>query len=82
MALVPDPARAILYAAVVFLVVLGVLVLFVETVAFTRFVAIVTGCLVVALALLLLGELGLALFPLGIGGAFIANHAFEWLTTR
>jgi len=82
MALLPDPATAGLYAAVVFLLMLGVLVIFVETVSFPRFVAIVAGCFVVALALVLLGELGLALIPLGVGGAFIGNHAFEWLTTR
>ena len=82
MPLLPDPATAGLYAGVVFLLTLGVLVIFVETVSFPRFIAIVVGCFVVALALILVGELGLSLLPIGVGGAFIANHAFEWLTTR
>ena len=82
MAVLPDPATAGLYAAVVFLITLGVLVVFVETVSFSRFIAVVVGCFVLALALLLVGEVGLSLLPLGTGGAFIANHLFEWLTTR
>jgi hypothetical protein len=82
MALLPDPTTAGLFAAAVFLVVLGILVIFVETVSFARFVPTVVGCFVIALVLILVGELGLALFPLGVGGAFIANHVFEWLTTR
>lgn len=82
MALMPDPATAGLYATVVFLVILGVLVVFVETVSFLRFVAVVVGSFVLALALVFLGELGLSFLPLALGGAFIANHMFEWLTTR
>lgn len=82
MALLPDPATAGLYAAIVFLVTLGVLVVFVETVRFARFVAIVIACFVAALVLVLVGEFGVSLSFLGFGGAFIANHVFEWLTTR
>lgn len=82
MALLPDPASAGLYATVVFLVTLGVLVVFIETVSFLRFVAVVVVSLVVALALVLVGEWGLSLLLVGFGGAFIANHVFEWLTTR
>ncbi len=82
MALVPDPATAGLYGTAVFLVTLGVLVVFVETVAFVRFVAIVLGALVIALVLALVGEWGASLIPLAFGTAFIANHVFEWLTTR
>jgi len=82
MALLPDPATAGLYAAIVFLLTLGVLVVFVETVRFSRFVAVVLVCFVAALALILMGELGLSLSFLAFGGAFIANHVFEWLTTR
>ncbi|HYM39916.1 MAG TPA: hypothetical protein VEY12_07210 [Thermoplasmata archaeon] len=82
MALIPDPATAGLYAAVVFLITLGVLVVFVETVAFRRFVVVVVAALALALLLVLLGEWGLSLLPAGFGGAFIANHIFEWLTTR
>ncbi len=82
MALLPDPATAGLYAAVVFLISLGVLVVFVETVSLVRFLAVVAGCMVLALALIALGELGVSLLPLAVSGAFVANHVFEWLTTR
>ena len=82
MALLPDPATAGLYAVVVFLITLGVLVLFIETIAFTRFVTVDVVCLVLADVLILIGELGLSLPVLGFGAAFIANHLFEWLTTR
>ena len=82
MALLPDPATAGLYAVVVFLITLGVLVLFIETIAFLRFVAVVVASFVLALGLILIGELGLSLPVLGFGSAFIANHVFEWLTTR
>jgi hypothetical protein len=82
MALLPDPATAGLYATAVFLVSLGVLVVFVETVSFGRFVEVVVGSFVVALAFVLIGELGLSLLPLALGCAFIANNVFEWLTTR
>ena len=82
MALLPDPAAAGLYAVAIFLVTLGVLVIFVETVRLTRFFSIVVGSFAIALALILVGELGVALLVLGFAGAFIANHVFEWLTTR
>jgi hypothetical protein len=82
MVLLPDPATAGLYAAIVFLVTLGVLVVFVETVRFSRFVVIVIASFVAALVFVLVGELGLSLSFLAFGGAFIANHVFEWLTTR
>ncbi len=82
MTLLPDPATAGILAAVVFLIALGILVLFVETVPLPRFIGIVVGCLVVAVFLVVLGEVGLALVPLAFAGAFVANHVFEWLTTR
>ncbi len=80
--LLPDPATAGFYAAVIFLVVLGALVLFVETVTVSRFVAIVVGCFVVALVFVVVGEIGLSFIPLAVGGAFVGNQVFEWLTTR
>lgn len=82
MALLADPATAGLAATGVFLITLGVLVVFIETIAFFRFVAIVVACFVLALLLILIGETGLAFVPLAFGSAFIANQAFEWLTTR
>jgi hypothetical protein len=35
-----------------------------------------------AILLVVAGEFGVALVFLGVGGAVLANHAFEWLTTR
>ncbi len=82
MPLLPDPATAGIAAGVVFLITLGILVLFIEMVPLPRFIGIVVGCLVVAVFLVVLGEVGLALLPLAVAGAFLANHVFEWLTTR
>lgn len=82
MAVLPDLATAALAAAVVFMVTLGILVVFVETVSFLRFVAVVLAAFVSALVLILVGELGVSFLLLGFGTAFLANHAFEWLTTR
>lgn len=82
MALLPDPATAGLAAVGVFLIALGVLVIFVETVRLTRFLLVVIACLALSALLTVLGEFGVALLPLGLGGAFIANQVFEWLTTR
>lgn len=82
MPVLPDIASAGLYGLVVFLLTLGLLVVFVETVRPSRLVALLTGSLVLAVALALAGEVGLALLPAGFGGAFLANHVFEWLTKR
>lgn len=82
MTFLADPDTAALYAVGVFLVTLGVLVVFVETVRLARFVTVVVVSFVVALLLALVGESGMALLMLGFGGAFITNHVFEWLTTR
>lgn len=82
MALLPDLGIAGGIALAVFLLTLGVLVIFVETVAPRRLVAVMGACVAVAAGLVLLGEVGLSLAPLGFAAAFLANHAFEWLTTR
>lgn len=82
MPVLPDIASAGLYGLVVFLLTLGLLVVFVETVRPSRLVALLTGSLVLAAALALAGEVALALLPAGFGGAFLANHVFEWLTKR
>ncbi len=82
MAILPDPATAGIAATAVFLITLGILVVFIETVAFARFLAVVAACFVLALVLVAVGETGLAFLPLAFGGAFIANQFFEWLTTR
>ncbi len=82
MALLPDLGTAGLYALAAFLLVLGVLVVFVESVRPSRFLLVLIVCLVAAGGLVAVGESGVALVPLGIGGAFVANQAFEWLTMR
>ncbi len=82
MALLPDLAMAALYAAVVFLVVLGGLVIFVETVRTMRLLTLLVADAAVAALLAVLGEVGVGIVVAGFGAALIANQAFEWLTTR
>ena len=82
MALLPDLATAGGMALVVFLVTLGILVVFVEAVPRRTAVGVVVAALVLAAGLALLGEAGLGLVFLGFAGAVAANDAFEWLTTR
>ncbi len=82
MALSPDPASAAPYALAVFLLLLGGLVVFVESIRPARFrVALIAAAAVIVL-LVLAGELGAALVVLGAGGALAANQLFEWSTTR
>src|SRR5437016_9518510 len=82
MAALPDLAAAGLYGVVVFLLALGLLVIFVETVPPRRLIALLLGSFLVAVVLAGMGETGVAFLALGIGAALIANYAFEWLTTR
>lgn len=82
MAVLPDLAAAGLYGLVVFLVVLGFLVVFVETVQPRRLLGLLLGTSFVAIVLVSVGETGIVLLALGFGGALIANQTFEWLTTR
>lgn len=82
MALLPDLAAAALYGAVVFLLTLGILVVFVETISPRRTVAALVGAAIVAIGLASAGEPGLSLLAIGFGAALVANHAFESLTTR
>lgn len=82
MPLLPDLATAGGVALAVFLLVLGFLVVFVESVP-PRLVAVVSFvALVLAVVLAVLGELGISLIALGFPAALIANGMFEWLTTR
>src|SRR5438094_250671 len=78
----PDLAAAGLYGVVVFLLTLGLLVVFVETVPPRRLLALLLGSALAAVVLAGLGEVGVALLVLGIGAALVANLTFEWLTTR
>lgn len=82
MAILPDLGTAGLYALAAFLLVLGVLVVFVESVRPSRFLLVLIVCIVAAGGFVALGETGVALVPLGVGGAFVANQVFEWLTMR
>ena len=82
MAFLPDLALASLYAVVVFLLVLGFLVVFIEVISMRRLLAGLVVTLVIAAGLASNGEAGLSLLALGFAGALIANHAFERLTTR
>lgn len=82
MPLLPDLGTAGLYAVAAFLLVLGILVVFVESIRPSRFLAVVFASVFAAAGLLLLGEAGVAIILVGIAGAFIANHIFEWLTAR
>ena len=82
MAALPDLAAAGLYGVVVFLLTLGLLVVFVETVPPRRLLALLLGSALAAVVLAGLGEVGVALLVFGIGAALVANHTFEWLTTR
>ncbi len=82
MAILPDLGTAGLYALAAFLVVLGVLVVFVESVRPSRFLAVLIVCIVASGGLVGVGETGVALLPLSVGAAFVANQVFEWLTMR
>jgi hypothetical protein len=77
-----DPGTGALVGAVVFLLVLGVLVIFVEALRTSLVLTFVIVAVVGAALLASLGELGLGFALLGFGGAVIADHAFDWLTTR
>jgi dipeptide/tripeptide permease len=82
MPLLPDLATAGGIALAVFLLALGFLVVFMESVP-PRLVAVVSLVAIILAALLaVLGELGIGLVALGFPAALIANGVFEWLTTR
>jgi hypothetical protein len=81
-AVLPDITAAALYGLVLFLLVLGVLVVFVETVPPRRLVGLLLGSGLAALILATNGEVGLAFLALGLAAALLANQTFEWLTTR
>ncbi len=82
MALLPDLAAAALYAVVVFLLFLGLLVVFVETIPPRLVMVIILAAILFATGLAWIGEAGLAFLALGVAAALVANDAFEWLTNR
>ncbi len=69
-------------ALVAFLVTLGVLVIFVESVRGRTTALVLLVAVILAALLAVLGEAGIGLIPLGFAAAFVANAVFEWLTTR
>ena len=82
MAFLPDLTAAVLYGVVVFVLALGFLLVFVETVPSRRLAAVLIGAIVVAAGLAGVGEPGMSLLVVGFAAALIANHALERLTTR
>ncbi len=82
MPILPDLAVAAIYAVVVFLLALGFLVVFIETIRLRRMIAGVVVAVVLSVGLAWTGETGVAFLVLGVGGALAANHAFEWFTIR
>src|SRR2546421_12540701 len=82
MAALPDLAAAGLYGVVVFLLALGFLVIFVETVPPRRLIALLLGSFLVAVVLAGRGGAGVAFLGPGVGAGPLPNHAFEGLTTR
>ncbi len=82
MALLPDLATAGGIALALFLLVLGVLVVFVESVPPRLLGLVLIVGLALAVLLEVVGELGVALVVLGLPAALAANGVFEWLTAR
>ena len=82
MALLPDLAVAAIYAVILFLVALGFLVVFVESIRPSRVVVSLVVGVGVAAALGWAGETGLGLLALAAGGAILASRVFERLTSR
>src|SRR5947199_7537430 len=82
MAALPDLAAAGLYGVVVFLLALGFLVIFMETVPPRRLIALLLGSFLVAVVLAGMGEKGVAYLARGSGAAIIETSAFEALTAR
>jgi len=82
MAILADPSTAGLAALVVFLVALGLLVLFIETISRARLVAVLVLDIAIGGTLVAADEAGLALVALSVAAAVLANEAFERVTTR
>lgn len=82
MPLLPDLTVAGGIALAAFLLTLGVLVVFVESVPRRITFGFLLIALVVVVPLAFLDEFGIGLVVLGFAAAFLANDIFEWLTTR
>ncbi len=82
MSLLPDLTLAGGIALAVFLLTLGVLVIFLESVPRRMVFGLLLITIVVVAALSLFDELGIGIILLAFAAAFLANDVFEWLTTR
>lgn len=82
MAVLPDLGAAALLAGVVFLLVLGVLVVFMDVVSLRRTAVSLAALAIVGTGLFLAGEPGIALIFAALAAALIGNQAFERLTSR
>ncbi len=82
MPLLPDLTVAGGIALAVFLLTLGVLVIFLESVPRRIVFGLLLITIVLVAVLSLLGELGIGIILLAFAAAFLANDVFEWLTTR
>ncbi len=82
MSLLPDLTVAGGIALAVFLLTLGVLVIFLESVPRRIVFRLLLITIVLGAVLSLFDELGIGIILLAFAAAFLANDVFEWLTTR
>ncbi len=82
MPLLPDLTVAGGIALAVFLLTLGVLVIFLESVPRRMVIGLLLITIVLVAVLSLFGEFGIGIILLAFAAAFLANDVFEWLTTR
>ncbi len=82
MPLLPDLTVAGGIALAVFLLTLGVLVIFLESVPRRIVFGLLLITIVLVAVLSLVDELGIGIILLAFAAAFLANDVFEWLTTR
>ncbi len=82
MPLLPDLTVAGGIALAVFLLTLGVLVIFLESVPRRMVIGLLLITIVLVAVLSLFGEFGIGIILLAFAAAFRANDVFEWLTTR
>src|SRR2546425_11276546 len=80
MALLPDLTAAALYALVVFLLFLGLLFVFVETIPPRLLMVIILAAILFAAWLGWVGEAGASILCLGLAAALLWNHAFYGFT--
>lgn len=82
MPLLPDLTVAGGIALAVFLLTLGVLVVFLESVPRRMVFGLLLIAVVLLVVLAFLDQLSVGIIVLAFAAAFLANDVFEWLTTR